>query len=57
MPIQAQGWPIALSGHDLVAIGQTGSGKTLGYILPAIVHIKVLHSHLKTIHFIFMSFF
>ncbi|XP_076634723.1 putative ATP-dependent RNA helicase DDX5 isoform X1 [Colletes latitarsis] len=37
--IQAQGWPIALSGRDLVAIGQTGSGKTLGYILPAIVHI------------------
>lgn len=50
MPIQAQGWPIALSGHDLVAIGQTGSGKTLGYILPAIVHIKVRHPHLKTIH-------
>ncbi|KAL0118181.1 hypothetical protein PUN28_009090 [Cardiocondyla obscurior] len=38
-PIQAQGWPIALSGRDLVAIAQTGSGKTLGYILPAIVHI------------------
>ena len=29
-PIQAQGWPIALSGQDLVAIAQTGSGKTLG---------------------------
>ena len=29
-PIQAQGWPIALSGKDLVAIAQTGSGKTLG---------------------------
>ncbi|XP_051167670.1 uncharacterized protein LOC127285609 isoform X2 [Leptopilina boulardi] len=38
-PIQAQGWPIALSGRDLVGIAQTGSGKTLGYILPAIVHI------------------
>ncbi|XP_044009861.1 ATP-dependent RNA helicase dbp2-like [Aphidius gifuensis] len=37
--IQAQGWPIALSGKDLVAIAQTGSGKTLGYVLPAIVHI------------------
>ncbi|XP_043281725.1 ATP-dependent RNA helicase dbp2-like isoform X2 [Venturia canescens] len=37
--IQAQGWPIALSGKDLVAIAQTGSGKTLGYILPAIMHI------------------
>ena len=28
-PIQAQGWPLALSGRDLVGIAQTGSGKTL----------------------------
>lgn len=27
--IQAQGWPIALSGKDMVGIAQTGSGKTL----------------------------
>jgi ATP-dependent RNA helicase DDX5/DBP2 len=27
--IQAQGWPLALSGRDLVGIAQTGSGKTL----------------------------
>jgi ATP-dependent RNA helicase DDX5/DBP2 len=40
MPIQAQGWPIAMSGKDLVGIGETGSGKTLGYILPAILHIQ-----------------
>lgn len=39
-PIQSQGWPIALSGHNMVGIAQTGSGKTLGYILPAIVHIN-----------------
>ncbi|XP_076234176.1 putative ATP-dependent RNA helicase DDX5 isoform X2 [Calliopsis andreniformis] len=45
--IQAQGWPIALSGRDLVAIAQTGSGKTLGYILPAIVHI-IHQSRLST---------
>ena len=38
--IQAQGWPIALSGLDLVAIAQTGSGKTLGYLLPAIIHVN-----------------
>ncbi|KAH8420527.1 hypothetical protein KR009_011107 [Drosophila setifemur] len=37
--IQSQGWPIALSGRDLVGIAQTGSGKTLAYMLPAIVHI------------------
>ena len=28
-PIQAQAWPILLTGHDLVGIAQTGSGKTL----------------------------
>lgn len=39
-PIQSQGWPIALSGRDLVGIAQTGSGKTLAYMLPAIVHIQ-----------------
>ncbi|CAG5038137.1 unnamed protein product [Parnassius apollo] len=39
-PIQAQGWPIAMSGKNLVGIAQTGSGKTLVYILPAIVHIN-----------------
>lgn len=38
--IQAQGWPIALSGRDMVGIASTGSGKTLSYILPAIVHIN-----------------
>ena len=29
-PIQAQGWPIALSGYNMVGIAQTGSGKTVG---------------------------
>ncbi len=29
-PIQAQGWPMALSGRDVVGIAQTGSGKTIG---------------------------
>lgn len=38
--IQAQGWPISLSGRDLVGIAQTGSGKTLAYMLPGIVHIS-----------------
>jgi ATP-dependent RNA helicase DDX5/DBP2 len=28
-PIQSQGWPMALSGRDLVGVAQTGSGKTL----------------------------
>ena len=39
-PIQAQGWPVALSGRDMVGIAQTGSGKTLAYMLPAIIHIN-----------------
>ena len=38
--IQSQGWPIALTGENLVAIAMTGSGKTLGYMLPAIVHVN-----------------
>lgn len=39
-PIQSQGWPLALSGRNVVGIAQTGSGKTAAFILPAIVHIK-----------------
>ena len=39
-PIQAQGWPIALSGRDLIGIAHTGSGKTLGFTLPGWIHIN-----------------
>ncbi|TQD87440.1 hypothetical protein C1H46_027030 [Malus baccata] len=39
-PIQAQGWPMALKGRDLIGIAETGSGKTLSYLLPALVHIS-----------------
>ena len=39
-PIQAQGWPMAMTGRDVVGIAETGSGKTLTYLLPAIVHIN-----------------
>lgn len=31
--IQSQGFPVALSGRDLVGIAQTGSGKTLAVSL------------------------
>jgi len=37
--VQAIGWPVALSGRDMIAIASTGSGKTLGYLLPGLVHI------------------
>nr|XP_018905124.1 PREDICTED: DEAD-box ATP-dependent RNA helicase 20-like [Bemisia tabaci] len=46
-PIQAQGWPIALRGDNLVGIAQTGSGKTLAYLLPAAIHI----SHQKALEY------
>ncbi len=38
--IQAQGWPMALSGRDVIGVASTGSGKTLAYCLPAILHIN-----------------
>lgn len=38
MAIQAQGWPMALSGRDMVGIAQTGSGKTISFALPGLVH-------------------
>lgn len=37
--IQSQGWPMALSGKDMVGVAQTGSGKTISYLLPALIHI------------------
>jgi ATP-dependent RNA helicase DDX5/DBP2 len=40
--IQAQAWPIALAGHDLVSIARTGSGKTLGFLIPVFNHIAKL---------------
>ena len=39
-PIQSQGWPMALSGRDMVGISATGSGKTLAFLLPAVIHIN-----------------
>merc|ERR1719183_823263 len=39
-PIQVQGWPVALSGRDMVGIAETGSGKTLAFLGPGIVHIN-----------------
>ncbi|KAK1279522.1 DEAD-box ATP-dependent RNA helicase 40 [Acorus gramineus] len=39
-PIQAQTWPVALQGRDIVAVAKTGSGKTLGYLLPAFMHLR-----------------
>ncbi|KAL0424278.1 UNVERIFIED_CONTAM: ATP-dependent RNA helicase-like protein DB10 [Sesamum radiatum] len=46
-PIQAQSWPIALRGRDIVAIAKTGSGKTLGYLIPGFIHLKQGHNNPK----------
>uniref|UniRef100_A0A2P2JKQ5 RNA helicase n=1 Tax=Rhizophora mucronata TaxID=61149 RepID=A0A2P2JKQ5_RHIMU len=46
-PIQAQGWPMALKGRDLIGIAETGSGKTLAYLLPALVHVR---AQLQSVH-------
>ncbi|KAJ1640460.1 P-loop containing nucleoside triphosphate hydrolase protein [Pavlovales sp. CCMP2436] len=35
-PIQAQAWPIMMTGVDLIAVAKTGSGKTLAYLLPTL---------------------
>ena len=45
MAIQAQGWPIAMSGFDMIGIGETGSGKTLGFLMPAFQHIAAKKLH------------
>jgi Rad3-related DNA helicase len=33
-PIQAQAWPIALLGVDMISVAKTGSGKTLSFLVP-----------------------
>merc|ERR1719204_681492 len=38
-PIQSIGFPIGLSGQNMVGVSRTGSGKTLAFLLPSIVHI------------------
>lgn len=40
--IQAQAWPIALKGIDMICIAKTGSGKTCGFLLPS------LHQHMQS---------
>ncbi|CAE8664749.1 unnamed protein product, partial [Polarella glacialis] len=39
-PIQAQAWPAAIFGHDVIGVASTGTGKTLAYVLPMITHIQ-----------------
>lgn len=50
--IQAQGWPVALSGLDMVGVAQTGSGKTLsvsfsGITLLIVFSCQVINVNMK----------
>lgn len=38
-PIQAASIPLALTGHDLIALAETGSGKTAAFALPILHHL------------------
>eukprot|EP00929_Paragymnodinium_shiwhaense_P117849 TRINITY_DN8921_c0_g1_i1.p1 TRINITY_DN8921_c0_g1~~TRINITY_DN8921_c0_g1_i1.p1 ORF type:complete len:518 (+),score=181.12 TRINITY_DN8921_c0_g1_i1:104-1657(+) len=38
--IQAQGWPLAVRGDDMVSVAKTGSGKTLAFLLPIFKRIS-----------------
>jgi ATP-dependent RNA helicase RhlE len=35
-PIQSKGFPVIMSGKDVLGIAQTGTGKTLAYLLPSL---------------------
>ena len=39
-PIQQKAIPLALSGHDLLAVAQTGTGKTAAFVLPMLMKLK-----------------
>ena len=39
-PIQAEAYPVILSGRDIVGIAQTGTGKTFAYLLPLLRDLK-----------------
>lgn len=47
-PIQAQSWPIAVAGSDLVAVAKTGSGKTLAFLLPAFRLVMQVEANTKS---------
>ncbi len=39
-PIQAEAFPVGMSGQNIVGIAQTGTGKTLAYMLPILQQLK-----------------
>ncbi|XP_078179408.1 ATP-dependent RNA helicase dbp2-like isoform X2 [Carex rostrata] len=41
-PIQAQSWPLAMQGRDIIAVAKSGSGRKLGFLIPGFIHAKRL---------------
>ncbi len=39
-PVQEKAIPLALAGHDLIAVAQTGTGKTAAFLLPTLMKLK-----------------
>ena len=39
-PVQAEAFPVIMSGKDVICIAQTGTGKTLAYLLPLLRQLK-----------------
>jgi ATP-dependent RNA helicase RhlE len=39
-PIQAEAFPVGMSGQNIVGIAQTGTGKTLAYMMPILQRLK-----------------
>lgn len=44
-PVQAEAFPVILSGKNVVGISQTGTGKTLAYMLPLLHELKFSKSY------------
>ena len=53
--IQAQAWPAALTGHDLIAVAKTGSGKTLAFVLPLLHHLSTIPGPAKVVRSLVLS--